>query len=434
MKENKKSNTAIDSKNKNNKKKIIQKKKSEDESEAISLIPYSKKLDILTNNSKNYFILHLTIFTAITFILNTQINSSKPLTEKFRIAILLFEVFLTYISFIFLPNPKRYKNYSRIFFKLISSLTFVYFLNLCFMILLDNETLKYLLILIDPNLSEKIEERDYSQSCDFYTPDNKSSNFANVVDTLDIFIISHLFGWLGKSMIFRNHFMTWMMSVGFEVYEFSLKHLLPNFHECWWDHLFLDLFGCNLLGIFIGFVFMKKFNMRSYHWFYEPTEKTREMSYFKQFKYCFSNVEDFVKEKKWNFLASPINFLSVLSLLILSSVLDLSNFFNKSILNIPASHNLLIMRVNTIGFFSLLYSSEFYDYIRNNDIHKKIPFSIKLGLLITFSEILLFIKNVDMEFFAPACPLWIKIAWSFISLIILLMFIFSVYNKKRFTK
>ena len=427
-----------DNKKKNSQKVTIQKKnkikKYEKESDAISIFPYSKKLDILTDDSKNYFILHLCIFTILLFFLSSQIKSIKLLREKCRFSILMFEIVLIYLSFLFLPNPKRYRNYSRIFFKIISALMFVYFLNLCFMILLDNESLRYLLVLIDPNLSEKIIERDYSQSCDVYTPDNKTSNFANVMDTIDIFIISHLFGWMGKSMIFRNHFMTWMMSIGFELYEYSLKHLLPNFHECWWDHLLLDLFGCNLLGIIIGFSFMKKFNMRPYHWFFEPTKTTEKMSYFQQFKYCFTHVGDFIKQKKWNFLASPLNFLSVLSLLMLSSVLDLSNFFNKSILNIPASHNLLIMRVNTIGFFSLLYSSEFYDYIRNPDVNKKMPFSNKLGLLITFSEILLFIKNVDLEFFAPSSPLWIKITWSLIASIILLMFIFSVYNKKRFSK
>ena len=41
------------------------------------------------------------------------------------------------------------------------------------MIILDNETLKYLLVLVDSSLSKKIEERDYSSSCDLYTPNHK---------------------------------------------------------------------------------------------------------------------------------------------------------------------------------------------------------------------------------------------------------------------
>lgn len=27
------------------------------------------------------------------------------------------------------------------------------------------------------------------------------------------------------------------MSIGFELLEYSLQHQLPNFNECWWDHV-----------------------------------------------------------------------------------------------------------------------------------------------------------------------------------------------------
>lgn len=51
---------------------------------------------------------------------------------------------------------------------------------------------------------------------------------------------------------------------------------MPNFHECWWDHLLLDLFGCNLLGIILGHWFIKKTGMKKYHWFFEPTEESEK--------------------------------------------------------------------------------------------------------------------------------------------------------------
>ena len=28
-----------------------------------------------------------------------------------------------------------------------------------------------------------------------------------------------------------------VMSIGFELLEYSLEHQLPNFGECWWDHV-----------------------------------------------------------------------------------------------------------------------------------------------------------------------------------------------------
>ena len=120
-------------------------------------------------------------------------------------------------------------------------------------------------------------------NCDLYTPDHPTSNFANLVSTFDVYISSHFFGWLVKSLIFRNNIITWALSIGFEICELSLKHILPNFHECWWDHIFLDLLGCNLLGIVIGNYIMKKFEIPTFHWFFEPTEKSQQLTYFQRF-------------------------------------------------------------------------------------------------------------------------------------------------------
>ena len=43
-------------------------------------------------------------------------------------------------------------------------------------------------------------------------------------------------------------------------------HLLPNFYECWWDNLVLDVLICNALGIFTGMQVCKFLEMRAYHW------------------------------------------------------------------------------------------------------------------------------------------------------------------------
>lgn len=72
-------------------------------------------------------------------------------------------------------------------------------------------------------------------------------------------MLAHLIGWIFKTIIFRNNLITWTMSFAFEFYELSFRHWIPNFYECWWDHILLDLFGCNLLGIIIGNYILKKF-------------------------------------------------------------------------------------------------------------------------------------------------------------------------------
>ena len=35
----------------------------------------------------------------------------------------------------------------------------------------------------------------------------------------------------------RDFWFTNVLSVLFEINEYSLEHQLPNFHECWWDHV-----------------------------------------------------------------------------------------------------------------------------------------------------------------------------------------------------
>ena len=222
--------------------------------------------------------------------------------------------------------------------------------------------------------------------------------------TLDVFVLSHFFGWLVKALIFRNSIITWTMSIGFEIYELSLKHILPNFHECWWDHLLLDLFGCNLIGIIIGNYIIKKFKIKRHHWFFEPTEETEKMTYFQRFKFFFTNVGDYVKNGKWHLLSSGYNFIFVLWILIATSICDLSNFFNKTALNIPANHFLLKYRIFILGFFSIIVNTDFYAYSRDQSDLKKVPLSIKIFHFIIFSELILFLKNYNPVLFQRSAP------------------------------
>ena len=57
-----------------------------------------------------------------------------------------------------------------------------------------------------------------------------------------------------------------MGSIMFEVREVSLQHMFPNFNECWWDHLGLDVFGCNLLGMVCGMMCVRFLEQRQWDW------------------------------------------------------------------------------------------------------------------------------------------------------------------------
>ena len=40
-----------------------------------------------------------------------------------------------------------------------------------------------------------------------------------------------------QALIIRDYWLLTVISVLFEVLEYSLEHQLPNFCECWWDHV-----------------------------------------------------------------------------------------------------------------------------------------------------------------------------------------------------
>jgi hypothetical protein len=42
--------------------------------------------------------------------------------------------------------------------------------------------------------------------------------------------------------------------------------VLNNFKECWWDHVIIDILGCNLLGIACAFLVIDKFGLDRYRW------------------------------------------------------------------------------------------------------------------------------------------------------------------------
>jgi len=50
------------------------------------------------------------------------------------------------------------------------------------------------------------------------------------------------------------------------VVQLAFAHLLPNFAECWWDAVILDVLLCNGLGIWLGMYVCRKLEMRNYRW------------------------------------------------------------------------------------------------------------------------------------------------------------------------
>lgn len=91
-------------------------------------------------------------------------------------------------------------------------------------------------------LGEPLPEKSYADDCRVYTPENPRGLFINVYEaTFDIHFVAHLLGWWFKMMIIRDVKVCWICSIVFELLEITFRHWLPNFWECWWDHVSKDI-------------------------------------------------------------------------------------------------------------------------------------------------------------------------------------------------
>jgi len=66
--------------------------------------------------------------------------------------------------------------------------------------------------------------------------------------------------------VFRDVRFCLVLAFLFELAEVSLQHVIPEFTECWWDSLFMDTLGANLMGITAGYYTLKFLDSRHYDW------------------------------------------------------------------------------------------------------------------------------------------------------------------------
>jgi len=235
-----------------------------------------------------------------------------------------------------------------IFWRVVMGIGVLYIMLLVFILFQTVEDVRIFLKRIDPKLGVPLPERSYAENCDFYTP-NSPSKFQNLMDTInDEFIAAHFFGWFGKAFLIRDWHLLWIMSILFELLELSFEHLLPNFAECWWDHIILDVLVCNGLGIALGLKLCQWMQIRPYSWI------ARKVSL---------KVEVY----NWEVLTSFGRMCSVIILIIVISLAELNAFFLKFILWIPPPHPVNIIRLFIWWAIGLPGMREYYQFVVDKD-------------------------------------------------------------------
>jgi phosphatidylserine synthase 2 len=154
-----------------------------------------------------------------------------------------------------------------IFWRALLGLFSLYGMFMTYLFLMPVDEVRKILQFFDPKLGKPLPEMSYAEDCRLYTPENPNSKFANLYLAIwDVHFIAHFAGWLGKMLIMRDWYVAWICSAGFEWLELTFRYWLPNFYECWWDSLILDLLGCNLLGILAGAWILKYFGVSKINW------------------------------------------------------------------------------------------------------------------------------------------------------------------------
>ncbi|XP_073677552.1 phosphatidylserine synthase 1-like [Garra rufa] len=154
---------------------------------------------------------------------------------------------------------------------------------------------------------------------------------------------------------------TCLSSLSFFLIKLFFMHLLPNFAECWWDQVILDILLCNGGGIWLGMTVCHFLEMRTYHWasiknIHTTTGKLkRAVLQFTPASWTY--VRWFDPKSSFQRVAGIYLFMIVWQLT------ELNTFFLKHIFVFQASHSLSWCRILLIGIITAPTVRQYYAYL-----------------------------------------------------------------------
>uniref|UniRef100_A0A8C2WVR7 Phosphatidylserine synthase n=1 Tax=Cyclopterus lumpus TaxID=8103 RepID=A0A8C2WVR7_CYCLU len=276
--------------------------------------------------------------------------------NNLRVGILVVVSFFLVISVLAFPNGPFIRPHPAIW-RMVFGLSVLYFLFLVLLIFLNWDQVKILMYWLDPNLRYAKREADimeYAVNCTVITWERLLSHF-------DIFAFGHFAGWAVKALLIRNYGLCWTISITWELTELFFMHLLPNFAECWWDQVILDILLCNGGGIWLGMTACRFLEMRTYRWasikeIHTTTGKIkRAVLQFTPASWTYV---------RWFDPKSSIQRLAGIYLfMILWQLTELNTFFLKHIFVFQASHPLSWCRIFLLGSITAPTVRQYYAYL-----------------------------------------------------------------------
>ena len=283
--------------------------------------------------------------------------------------------------------------------RLLRGMSLVYLLLLIFMFFQEPEfTRTVVLPAIDPTLGHELPERAYGEDCRIYAPDHPDGPWGNVkAVVLDEFVIAHILGWWGKAVMIRDFKVLVTLSIGFELCELTLHHILNNFNECWWDHIFLDVLICNAFGMWVGMLTCQYFGARQMDWVGMrdyPDAVSKVTRVVRQFTPISFTMFD------WSFFMTFRRFLGTTSLIAFILMSECNAFFLKTVLWIPPNHWVNPLRVFFWWLMGIVAVREWWFFIEDSN-SRKLGSQAWLALAIGLTEFFLHIKyGIAMDMYS----------------------------------
>ncbi|CAG0920925.1 unnamed protein product [Notodromas monacha] len=293
------------------------------------------------------------------------------------------------------------------FWRMAFSFSFIYELSLIFLLFQTPNDARKLLKHLDPSVGVPLEEKSYGGNCRIYDTDTPEDPYHNFWDKMDLFVPLHFFGWMLKTLILRDWWICTVLSISFELLEYTFEHQLPNFSECWWDHWILDALLCNGLGIYVGIQVLNFFSLRTYYWrglWNIPTYRGKLKRIIAQFgPHSWIDFE-------WKPTTSLGRWFFMLNIIMLFSLGELNSFYLKYVLWIPPDNRLNAMRLVFMLLWGAVAIRETFQYLDDPECQK---FGRQSWMLVTivFTEFLLVLK-CGWETVTKPLPWHIGLFWS----------------------
>lgn len=292
--------------------------------------------------------------------------------------------FYMIISTLAFPNGPFTRPHPAVW-RMVFGLSTLYLLALLFLLFQDYGTARRIILWLDPKLKEfRIDmDKAYGVNCSDITVERIWSH-------VDVFAVGHFLGWAFKAVLVRHCGILWAMSIMWEVTEIAFAHLLPNFIECWWDAIILDILLCNGIGIWVGLKLCKMLEMREYKWvsirdIHSTTGKLkRAVMQFTPVSWT---------HVRWlDPTCTYMRFFAVCQMVIFWQISELNTFFLKHIFEMPPSHPLVVGRLLFLGIMVAPSARQYYSFVTDSRC-KRLGTQCWVYGAIMLTESLLCIKN-----------------------------------------